>query len=64
MKNLYKILAAFVVLALFFACEKSSSVPVPKPVDEGFAKGADVSWITEMEAAGKKFYNVNDRFSL
>ena len=24
-----------------------------------FAKGADISWITEMEAAGKKFYNAN-----
>ena len=23
----------------------------------GFAKGADVSWITEMEQNGKKFYN-------
>ena len=23
----------------------------------GFAKGGDVSWITEMEASGKKFYN-------
>ena len=23
----------------------------------GFAKGADISWLTEMEASGKKFYN-------
>lgn len=33
-----------------------------------FAKGADVSWVTEMEADGKKFYNANgtetDLFSL
>ena len=27
----------------------------------GFAKGADVSWITEMEQNGKKFYNANDK---
>jgi len=25
--------------------------------DTSFAKGADISWITEMEASGKKFYN-------
>ncbi len=25
----------------------------------GFAKGADVSWVTEMEAAGYKFYNAS-----
>ena len=30
--------------------------PEPDPVGT-YAKGADVSWITEMEAAGKKFYN-------
>jgi arabinogalactan endo-1,4-beta-galactosidase len=24
-----------------------------------FVKGADISWVTEMEAAGKKFYDVN-----
>ena len=27
----------------------------------GFAKGADVSWITEMEQNGKKFYNANGK---
>lgn len=32
--------------------------PTPTPVPTtGFAKGADVSWITEMEASGIKFYN-------
>lgn len=25
----------------------------------GFAKGADVSWLTQMQASGKKFYNSN-----
>ena len=24
---------------------------------QDFAKGADISWLTEMEATGKKFYN-------
>jgi arabinogalactan endo-1,4-beta-galactosidase len=27
----------------------------------GFAKGADIGWITEMEAAGKKFYNADGK---
>lgn len=27
----------------------------------GFARGADVSWLTEMEKAGKKFYNSNGK---
>lgn len=27
----------------------------------GFAKGADVSWLTEMEANGKKFYDANGK---
>ncbi|MFY8004185.1 MAG: glycoside hydrolase family 53 protein [Chitinophagaceae bacterium] len=31
--------------------------PQPTPTDTTFAKGADVSWITEMEAAGLKFYS-------
>lgn len=28
-------------------------------VATGFAKGADISWVTEMEADGKKFYNAD-----
>lgn len=27
------------------------------PVNSNFAKGADISWLTEMEAAGRLFYN-------
>ncbi|RYZ22057.1 MAG: arabinogalactan endo-1,4-beta-galactosidase [Chitinophagaceae bacterium] len=52
---------------LLTACTKSSSpdptapapappvVPVPPATTDSFARGADVSWITEMEAAGKTF---------
>ena len=41
---------------------KGNDNPDPDPTDtteitDKFAKGADVSWITEMEAAGKKFYS-------
>ena len=47
--------------SLSFACSKSNSQsgnpPIPPPGNSNFAKGADVSWLTEMEAAGKKFYS-------
>jgi arabinogalactan endo-1,4-beta-galactosidase len=44
------------------ACSKNSSPDGgsnsnPPPVTPLFAKGADVSWLTQMEAAGRKFYN-------
>jgi arabinogalactan endo-1,4-beta-galactosidase len=32
--------------------------PTP-PTTSTFAKGADVSWVTEMEASGKKFFNAS-----
>jgi arabinogalactan endo-1,4-beta-galactosidase len=52
-------------IILFFAfilcgsCKKAKTdVTPPKPIlTSTYAKGADVSWLTEMEAAGKKFYN-------
>jgi arabinogalactan endo-1,4-beta-galactosidase len=31
--------------------------PPNPPANNNIAKGADVSWLTEMEAAGRKFYN-------
>ena len=47
---------------VFAACKKnnsSSSEPNPPSGDQFFAKGADVSWITQMEDDGQKFYNSN-----
>lgn len=43
------------------ACKKSEKgatqmYPDPEPAGT-YARGADVSWLSEMEAAGKKFYN-------
>lgn len=57
--------ASFFILVLFstLTCTKSSSQPDPTPVPTPvptptsfFAKGADVSWLTQMESAGIKFY--------
>ena len=46
------------------ACSKGSSpnpnpTPNPPAADTPIVKGADVSWITQMEASGYKFYNAS-----
>jgi arabinogalactan endo-1,4-beta-galactosidase len=52
---------AMALLVITTACKKTAKgdtqiYPSPDPVGT-YALGADVSWVTEMEAAGKKFYN-------
>ena len=48
-------------LSLFAACDKAPELqkPLEAPTYDmtGFARGADVSWLTEMEQQGVKFYN-------
>ncbi len=47
---------------VFAACKKkdsASSGPEPPPGDKFFAKGGDVSWLTQMEVEGQKFYDNN-----
>jgi arabinogalactan endo-1,4-beta-galactosidase len=49
-------------LPAWIACqEENNPSPPSKPTydNTGFAKGADVSWITEMEKAGRKFYDTD-----
>ena len=63
MKGIKLLLCIAVTLGigLIASCSKSSdavTVPVPIP-NPDFAKGADVSWVTEMEKAGIKFFNNN-----
>lgn len=31
--------------------------PAPTPTPSAFSKGADISWLTQMESSGRKFYN-------
>ena len=54
-------LSAVMVGGVFTSCSKDESAPVfpDKPTYDmsGFAKGADVSWLTEMEKSGSKFYD-------
>lgn len=45
---------------VFSTCKKTNSAapnPNPTPPNHFFTKGADVSWLTQMESAGIKFYN-------
>lgn len=64
MKHIMNWLIIFLIAQLS-ACSKggdnsSASVtptPTPTPTTTVFAKGADISWLTQMEASGYKFYN-------
>jgi len=53
-------------LLLILSCSAKQSDPTPTPTTSGytppavaasFAKGADISWVTQMEAGGAKFYD-------
>ena len=55
-----RILAIAVLVFICWSCKKSGSnccVPPPGPGNNNIVKGADISWLTEMEAAGRKFYS-------
>jgi arabinogalactan endo-1,4-beta-galactosidase len=60
MKYLSMIVAMAGTLQVMTACDQriQADPPAPPVYDmTGFAKGADVSWLTEMEKAGRKFYD-------
>jgi len=50
-------------LVIAYACKKNdapaSNPTPPVPGQFSFAKGADVSWLTQMESSGIKFYNAS-----
>ncbi len=63
MKIKYYLLAVFTLFSLS-ACgnnDKTNSPEPPVPGATNFAKGADVSWVTQMENSGSKFYNAGGR---
>ena len=58
--NILFILLGFGLMIYPTGCKGSDPVETPTDTtktDTAFAKGADVSWITQMEASNKKFYN-------
>jgi arabinogalactan endo-1,4-beta-galactosidase len=57
-----RIVALAVFVVVFTACHKSNTVnepapPIPPTVTDTFVRGADISWLTQMESSGRKFYN-------
>ncbi|MCO6024542.1 arabinogalactan endo-1,4-beta-galactosidase [Prevotella cerevisiae] len=65
MKHIFfKLLLLCLATSALFSCSSDDdTVPqTAKTYDmSGFAKGADVSWLTQMEASGDKFYDKNGR---
>jgi arabinogalactan endo-1,4-beta-galactosidase len=63
MKIFKKIIIAAFILFIYAGCSNDdfpdppTPPPPPPPSATDFAKGADIGWLTEMEAASKKFYN-------
>ncbi|MCX8020947.1 MAG: arabinogalactan endo-1,4-beta-galactosidase [Chitinophagaceae bacterium] len=55
----FGIWSAFLILISQSDCRKSGNLSSANETGFYFAKGADVSWITEMEASGISFYNPN-----
>ena len=56
MKMVHLLLLAALLLPV--SCDKSPQpTPDPDPTPSAFVKGADISWVTEMEGNGYKFYN-------
>jgi arabinogalactan endo-1,4-beta-galactosidase len=58
--KLHKIFFPFIfaIALILFSCKGNDPIVVP-PTPPAFAKGADVSWVTQMEANGKLFYNAS-----
>lgn len=52
------ILCAYVILAC--SNDENTKTETPEPVNTDFAKGADISWVTEMESKGIAFKNSNN----
>lgn len=58
------LLCGVLFACLNICCSKSKNTPSPvvtktTTTDTTFAKGADVSWVSQMEASGVKFYDKN-----
>ncbi len=52
----FKNLVAF-ALTISYCISSLHASALKNPIDTGFAKGADVGWLTQMEASGIHFYN-------
>jgi arabinogalactan endo-1,4-beta-galactosidase len=58
--KLLNILSASLLALTMLSCDDDTPKPDNKPTDT-FAKGADVSWVTEMEKSNVKFYSATSK---
>src|SRR5262245_28461707 len=54
-----KLIYSLMLSAILLSCKKNKAATDTDTTKPFFAKGADISWITQMEAAGIKFYNAS-----
>ncbi len=59
MKNTLTTFPILVVMLLFISCSNSQTSTPPVVTPTTFAKGADVSWLPQMEASNYHFYDSN-----
>ena len=62
MKNILEVLVLASAMLMITSCSSSTSKEESLEKEEEkveFYKGADISWVTEMESKGHKFYNTN-----
>ena len=56
-----QIIVFFLSIILLAGCSKDAPSQNPPATNSSFAKGADISWLPQMEATGYKFYNDNGK---
>jgi len=54
-----QLIYSLMLVGILLSCKKNKEAPAPETVQPFFAKGTDVSWLTQMEASGYKFYNAS-----
>jgi len=57
--KMFVLLAAIGMLILPSCTDDVAPAPPIPPATVSFAKGADVSWLPQMEASGRKFYDAD-----
>ncbi len=62
MKTTFAKILYFVFIAIHIAgCSKGGTSQNPPVTNNTFSKGADISWLPQMEATGYKFYNADGK---
>ena len=54
-------LVILIFFTLLTGCSKSGTSQNPPAISDTFAKGADISWLPQMETTGYKFYNTDGK---